>query len=185
MTPRPTDLSSTDPEAYFAKINALVGERDRIQILSETAEVLVDIVRENTVERMRARPFEGKWTPNEVIGHLSDTEWVFGFRLRAILCEDEPEILGMNHELWVSGQRHNEREPMESVEVFRRLREPNVALWRRVEPAQLQRSGLHNERGRETLDKYLTGHAGHDLSHIDQIRRYLAAVREGQNARSV
>lgn len=185
MTPELTDLSSTDPEAYFAKINALVGERDRIQILSETAEVLADIVRQNTVEQLRARPFEGKWTPNEVIGHLSDTEWVFGYRLRAILCEDEPDILGMNHELWVSGQRHNEREPMELVEVFRQLREPNVALWKRVEPAQLQRSGLHNERGRETLDKYLTGQAGHDLSHVDQIRRDLAAVRGRRNACAV
>jgi hypothetical protein len=184
MTPPLTDLSSTDPDAYFAKINALVGDRDRIQILAQTAEVLADIVRRNTMGQMRARPFEGRWTPNEVIGHLSDTEWVFGYRLRAILCEDEPEILGMNHELRVSGQRHNEREPMELVRMFRQLRVPNVALWKRVEPVQLQRSGLHNERGRETLDKYLTAHAGHDLSHIDQIRRYLGAIRKGHNNRS-
>ena len=79
MGPRLTDLSSTDPEAYFAKMSALVGERAPIQILSETAKVLADIVRENMVEQLRTRPFEGKRTPNEVIGHLGDTEWVFGY----------------------------------------------------------------------------------------------------------
>ena len=73
---------------------------------------------------------------------------------------------------------------MEWVEVFRRLREPNVALWKRVEPMQLRRFGLHNECGRETLDKYLVAQAGHDFSQIDQVRRYLATVRESQSARS-
>jgi hypothetical protein len=172
-----TDLSSTDPDAYFAKVKALVGDRDPIAVLTKTADVLTRIISEHTVEEMRARPFESKWTPNEVLGHLCDTEWVFGYRLRAILCEDRPEVLGMNHELWVSGQHHNEREPGELVETFRGLRAPNIALWKRVTPEQLQRVGVHNERGPETLEKYLIAQAGHDLSHIDQIRRYLAAVR--------
>ena len=176
----PKDLYSSDPDAYLAKIIVLVGERDRLYVLSENADALAEIVGSHSVEQMRTRPFEGEWTPNEIIGHLSDTEWVFAYRLRVILCEDEPEILGMNHDLWVSGQRHNEREPMELVEVFRRLREPNVALWKRVERAQLQRSGLRNERGREMLNKYLTGQAGHDLSRVDHIRRYLATVNRGE-----
>ncbi|UCG33940.1 MAG: DinB family protein [Phycisphaerales bacterium] len=169
------DLSSTDPEAYVAKMRGLVGKRDRIGILSETAEVLAGIVREHSVEQMRARPFEGKWTPNEILGHLCDAEWVFGYRMRAVLCEDEPQILAMDHERWVSGQGHNEREPAELVEAFRHLREANLSLWRRMTPADLRRRGLHNERGAESLDKILLMKAGHDLSHIDQIRRYLAA----------
>jgi len=32
-------------------------------------------------------------TPNEVIGHLTDSEWVYGYRLRLILCEDDPASL--------------------------------------------------------------------------------------------
>jgi hypothetical protein len=176
--PKPTDLSTSDPQAYFAKIGALVGQRDPIEILTETPDVLAQIVRTHPAEQLRARPFEGKWTPNEVIGHLGDTEWVFGYRIRAILCEDKPDILGMNHELWVSGQRHNQREPAELVETFRRLRGPNLALWKRVEPAQLERVGVHNERGTESLAMYLRAQAGHDLSHVDQIRRYLAAAEE-------
>jgi hypothetical protein len=177
MTPPTTDLSSTDLAAYLAKMTALVGDRDRIEILSETADILAAIVGEHSIEQMRARPFEGKWTPNEILGHLCDTEWVFGYRIRSVLCENEPEIAAMDHELWVSGQHHNERDPKDLLETFRHLRAPNLSLWKRMSPADLQRSGTHNQRGRESLDKNLRMQAGHDLSHIDQIRRYLAAVR--------
>ena len=74
----PRDLYSSDPDACLAKIIVLVGERDRLDVLSETADALAEIVGSHSVEQMRTRPFEGEWTPNEIIGHLSDTEWVFG-----------------------------------------------------------------------------------------------------------
>jgi hypothetical protein len=173
----PKDLYAADPDAYAAKIKALVGDRDRIGILSETADILAGIIARHTPEQMRTRPFEGKWTPNEVVGHLCDTEWVFGYRIRSIFCEDRPNMLAMDHELWVSGQRHNERDPNELIETFRNMRAANLALWNRIPPADLQRCGRHNERGPESLDKTLTMQAGHDLSHIDQVTRYLAAVR--------
>src|SRR5258708_36322723 len=99
----------------------------------------------------RARPFEGKWTPNEIIGHLNDSEWVYGYRLRLILCEDAPAILGTNQDLWVAALRHNEREPSELVEIFRTLRQFNLAVWRRTPPEDLRRNGQHNERGPESL----------------------------------
>lgn len=34
---------------------------------------------------------------------------MYGYRLRLILCEENPTILGMEQNLWVAGQRHNER----------------------------------------------------------------------------
>jgi hypothetical protein len=43
----------------------------------------------HSAEVLRARPFEGKWTPNEIIGHLTDSEWVYGYRLRLILSDDD------------------------------------------------------------------------------------------------
>lgn len=165
----------TDPEAYRAKMTRLAGDRDRITILSQTADILVGIVREHSVEQLRRRPFEGKWTPNEIIGHLADAEWVFGFRMRLILCEDRPKILGMDQDLWAAGQRHNQREPLDLVAEFRALRDINRSLWERMTPEDLQRTGQHDERGPESLDTILTLQAGHDLSHIDQIRRYLGA----------
>ena len=61
----------TDPEAYRRKMDGLLGGRDPVEVMSETADVLAGIVREHSAEQLRSKPFEGKWTPNEVIGHLT------------------------------------------------------------------------------------------------------------------
>jgi len=165
-------------QTYRDKMFNLLGDRNPLEVLAQTATTLADIVGKHPALLLRTRPFEGKWTPNEVIGHLTDSEWVYGYRLRLILCEDDPTILGTNQDWWVEGLRHNESEPSELVEVFRVLRQFNLTLWRRTTSADLERTGQHNERGRESLGVMLRLLAGHDLSHLDQIRRYIQAVRE-------
>jgi len=165
-------------QTYRNKMFNLLGDRNPLEVLAQTATTLGNIVGKHSASLLRTQPFEGKWTPNEVIGHLTDSEWVYGYRLRLILCEDDPTILGTNQDLWVEGLRHNESEPSELVEVFRVLRQFNLTLWRRTSSADLERTGQHNERGRESLGVMLRLLAGHDLSHLDQIRRYIQAVRE-------
>jgi len=164
--------------AYREKLFKLLGERNPFEVLAQTATTLAEIVGKHSAALLRARPFEGKWTPNEVIGHLTDSEWVYGYRLRLILCEDNPTILGTNQDSWVASLRHNEREPSESVEIFRVLRQLNLTMWRRTSPADLERIGQHNERGPESLGMMLQLVAAHDLSHLDQITRYIQALRQ-------
>jgi len=174
MSAQTPGLWVSDPEAYRRKMDALIGDRDPIAVMAATADALEEIVKSHSATQMRSRPFEGKWTPNEIIGHLCDAEWVYGFRMRLILCEERPQITGMDQDRWVSGQHYNERQPADLVRTFRVLREPNVALWKQMTPADLERAGQHNERGPESLGTMLRMLAGHDLSHIDQITRYLA-----------
>lgn len=178
MTNAQAGIWVSDPQAYREKLFRLLGDRTPLEVLAQTASALTEIVRNYSATVLRTRPFEGKWTPNEIIGHLVDTEWVYGYRLRLILCEDNPTILGMNQELWVAGQPHNEREPSELVEMFQEMRQFNLALWSRMSPADLQRTGQHNERGPESLGVMLRMLAGHDLSHRDQLTRYIQAVRQ-------
>jgi len=163
-------------EAYREKLFNLLAGRDPMEVLCQTGSTLAEIVAGHPVEVLRARPFEGKWTPNEIIGHLSDSEWVYGYRLRLILCEEDPSILGTRQDSWVASLRHNEREPSELVEIFRTLRALNLTVWRRISTEDLQRSGRHDERGPESLGVMLRMLAGHDLSHLDQISRYIQAV---------
>ena len=169
-------LSVSNPRPYRENLFKLLGDRNPLEVLAQTASTLADIVHKHSATVLRTRPFEGKWTPNEVIGHLTDSEWVYGYRLRLILCEDNPTILGMNQNLWVAGQRHNEREPSEFVEMFRTMRQFNLGLWKRMSPADLNRTGQHNERGPESLGVLLQMLAGHDLSHLDQITRYIQTI---------
>jgi hypothetical protein len=178
MSTTQSGIGVSGPEAYQEKMFNLVGDRNPLEILAQTASALGDIVSRHSARLLRRRPFEGKWTPNEVIGHLTDSEWVYGYRLRLILCEDAPAILGTKQDLWVAALRHNEREPSELVEIFRTLRHLNLAVWRRTPPEDLQRIGQHNERGSESLGMMLRLLAGHDLSHLAQITRYIEAAQQ-------
>ena len=73
--------------------------------------------------------------------------------------------------------RHNEREPPELVEIFRVLRVFNLDERRRVSTEDLKRSGHHTEPGPEPFGEMLRLLAGHDLSHLGQISRYIQAVK--------
>jgi hypothetical protein len=180
MTTAQAGVSISASQAYREKMFNLLANRDPLEVLAQTASTLADIVGKHSATVLRTRPFEGKWTPNEIIGHLIDSEWVYGYRLRLILCENDPTILGINQDLWVAALRHNEREPSELVEIFRTMRSFNLALWRRTSPEDLKRAGQHNERGPESLGVMLRLLAGHDLSHLDQITRYIQAVQQRQ-----
>jgi hypothetical protein len=83
-----------DPESYRGNLLNLLGNQNPLDALSKTADLLSGIIREHPASVLRARPLAGKWTPNEIIGHLVDGEWVYGYRLRLIVCEDCPTVLG-------------------------------------------------------------------------------------------
>ena len=180
MARQRTGIEIVDPDGYRSKLADQLGGRQPLAVLAETPEALANLVAGRSADVLRARPFAGKWTPLEIIGHLADVEWVSGYRLRAILGDDRPTIIGMDQERWVEAQGHNERDASELLAAFRTLRQLNLALWRRLTPENLRRVGLHNERGEESLGTMLVLEAGHDLSHINQLHRYLAAIDEGK-----
>lgn len=175
---QPERLEIHDPRAYRAKLRDKLAGRAPLEVLAETDNLLTRLVASAPAATFRARPFSGKWTPLEVLGHLVDTELVFAYRTRAILCDDRPPLVGMDQEKWVAEQGHNQREPETLLRDWRALREMNLALWKTLTPSQLERVGIHSERGEESLETVLMMAAGHDRSHIEQIQRYLNAARE-------
>jgi len=178
MTAAQTTPLVSAAEAYREKMFNLLGDKNPLDVMAQTASALAEIVSNHPAAVLRTRPFAGKWTPNEIIGHLTDSEWVYGYRLRLILCEDDPIILGTKQDAWVTALRYNEQEPSELVDIFRTLRQLNLDAWQRTSPADMERAGHHNERGPESLGVMLRLVAGHDLNHLDQINRYIQAVRQ-------
>jgi hypothetical protein len=151
MTSTHTKGDVSAAQVYREKMFTLLGDGNPFEVLAQTPSALSEIVSTHPATVLRARPFEGKWTPNEIIGHLTDGEWVYGYRLRLILCEDSPEMLGTKQESWVAALQHNHREPSELLEIFGTLRQFNLAVWKRTSPGDLERTGQHNERGPESL----------------------------------
>lgn len=179
MNQQSDHASVPDKQAYVGKQFDLLGDADPIEVLSRTADALKRIVTENAPTTLRSRPFEGKWTPTEIIGHLIDSEWIFGYRIRHILSEDEPTLVVLDQDQWVTALRHNERDAAELTDMFAALRVVNIDQWKRMSTDQFARQGMHGDRGGESLGFMLKLQAGHDLSHLDQLSRYIAAINQG------
>ena len=80
----------------------------------------------------------------------------------------------MNQDAWVTAGHYDKRDPRKSVEVFRVLREMNLALFDTLTPEQWKHQGVHSERGAETVEHIVRLYAGHDLNHTRQVEQILA-----------
>jgi hypothetical protein len=171
-----------DPVAQAAEyqlmLTGLVDDREPAEIEEETPSALERLV-EAAGPHLRTRPSGEEWSVLELLGHLVDAEIVYAARYRWTLAHDEPTLLGYDQDLWVDRLRHNEDDPAALLELFRVLRRTNLELWRRTPESERGRTGIHSERGPESLELSFRLIAGHDRFHLAQMERTLAEVAQG------
>ncbi|HUS06542.1 MAG TPA: DinB family protein [Bryobacteraceae bacterium] len=148
---------------------AYLGDAEPMAVLSDTVRKLVELTAGLSKDQLAGHPLEGKWSIHESIAHLADVEMVMGARCRWILFEPEPRLIGFDQDAWVMGWAR-EQEPIDStLERFRVLREANLRLFHVASPEDLRRTGIHAERGSQTVLDYIALLAGHDINHLQQI----------------
>ena len=172
----PAGAAIEHAHAYIAAILELLGDQDPLVVLRETPNQLNRIVA-STPRHVLARPeAPGKWSMGEVLAHLGDSDLVWGWRLRLILAQDRPPLTGYDQDRWAAGLGYADADPRDSVAMFSILRKTNLRLIERASPDELQRVGVHVERGEETLAHQLKLYAGHDILHLNQLDRILKTV---------
>ena len=112
----------------------------------------------------------------QVLAHLADSDLVWGWRLRLILSQDRPTLTGYDQDKWAERTDYASIDPRESVGMFSVLRRSNLRLVERATPDDMQRVGIHVERGEESLAHHLKLYAGHDILHLNQLQRIRAAT---------
>src|SRR5215471_8707479 len=115
-------------EDYTARIFSYVGKRDPLRILRAAPAALARRIAGVPRRRLTTRPAPGKWSVGEILAHLSEIELLWGYRVRTMLERDEPEIVGMDQEVWARVGRYEKRNPRESLALFSALRRSHVAL---------------------------------------------------------
>jgi hypothetical protein len=173
-------MTSPDPvaeaAAYQRHLLDALGEDDPAAAQAASPGVIRDLIAE-AGDALRTIPSPGEWSVLECLAHVVDAELVVSGRYRWILAQDEPELLGYDQALWVSGLHHRDDDPAVLIALFEGLRAANLDLWRRTPAEDRERIGLHRERGPESYDLTFRLAAGHDRVHLDQARATLTAVR--------
>ena len=94
----------SSPEAYRASLLAALGDDDPAVAQAETPAAIRALIAE-AGDRLRVRPEPGEWSVLECVGHITDSEMIVAARVRWILAEDEPDIVGYDQALWVAELR--------------------------------------------------------------------------------
>ena len=122
-----------------------------------------------------------RWSASAIVAHLADAEVVTSYRVRMILASPGVAIQAFDQNEWAAAFRYAEQNAAASLLLFRTLRESWLNLLAGVDDSWLDRYGIHQERGKETVRHLLRLYAGHDLNHLQQIARILD---EGDRART-
>jgi hypothetical protein len=163
------------PQDYTKRILGYADGKEALAVQAATAETLARLIEGVSTDKLRTRPAPGKWSVGEILAHLADAEIVGGFRMRLILGSPGTPVAAYDQDNWVASGHYARRDPRKSLEQFRVLREANLALLESLDPEQWSHYGMHSERGKETIEHIARMFVGHDINHLQQVEKILAA----------
>jgi len=128
-------------------------------------------------EARQWRPAEGKWSAHEVVVHCADSESNASLRIRYLVAEKEPLIVGYDQAAW-AGIFDYHAHPVElALRTVEAVRAHTVPVIRRLSELDWAKRGRHTESGAWGAEDWLRAYAKHLEGHAQQIERNLAAWR--------
>jgi hypothetical protein len=127
-------------------------------------------------DQVQARPVAGKWSTLEVVCHLADFEPILADRMKRIIAEDKPQLLGADEKHFAAALAYHQRDVEEELTIIEKTRSQMARILRRLPAEALNRVGVHNERGPMSLERMLTittSHIPHHVKFIQEKRQAL------------
>ena len=118
----------------------------------------------------------GKWTFREVIGHLSDAERIFSYRLLRVARGDVTPMPGFDENAYVPAGRFESRSLAEVAQEFGAVRDATLALVGSLDAAALEQRGVASNKpiSARALVWIMAGHERHHLRVLRE--RYLPGM---------
>lgn len=171
-----TMLESSEYAPYYSTYIDLVPEGDMISILMQQMEETADILKNLTEEQADFSYGIGKWSIKEVVGHISDTERIMGYRLLSFARGETAELPGYDDNQYVRNAGFNAQSLQDLLENFQIIRKSTLQLIKTLPSEAYLRRGKAN--GSEVSVRALVYIiAGHELHHRNLIKvRYIGSM---------
>jgi len=164
-----------DTPQYLERIRTLSQNSDFLVAQRETLAVLADLIRGASESQLSRSPAPGKWSVGEILAHLAEDEVTSYWRYRQMIENNGVALNSFDQDLWSRLGDYQSRKPAESLQLFRLLREANLGMLALLSSEEWRRFGVHAERGKITVEDLARHMAGHDVNHIEQIRKILGS----------
>jgi hypothetical protein len=166
MSPTLIDRPGADEAAPFYQgyIAEVRGENIVQQLATQLQEV-ERLFRPLDDTRAQARYAPGKWSIKEVLGHLTDAERIFAYRLLRIARNDPTPLPGFDENAYVPPARFDARPLKDLIEDFRTVRQSSGFLVEGIPAEAWSRWGEASGKAITTraLAYIMVGHVAHHL----------------------
>ena len=98
-------------------------------------------------EARKWRPAPGKWSVHEVVCHCADSELNAAARIRYLVAEKDPVLVGYDQEEWARRFDYHQLPLDTALQTVEAVRANTVALLRRLPADAWSRVGRHTESG--------------------------------------
>lgn len=113
----------------------------------------------------------GRWSIQQVVVHCMDSDLIATDRMKRMIAEDNPTLLGYDKNKFVENLFYHEQPAEQAVQVLDLNRKLFAEVLRRLDTSVWQRKGSHNERGPVTAGAYLK-------STVDHLDRHLTFIHK-------
>ena len=158
---------------YESHLSAYTAGKDPIAMQQQAPIILEKLVDGLTEAKLKERPAPEKWSVGEILAHLAEDELATSWRYRQMIEHCGCELASFDQDQWAQLGDYASWNPKEALELFRLLRAANVRMLAHLSSEDWQKYGIHTERGKLTVGDLARHMAGHDMNHIDQVRRIL------------
>jgi hypothetical protein len=134
---------------YYEGYVSAIDETDIIGVLGKQTAELRSVVAGLPEEKGNFAYAEGKWTIKELIGHITDAERVFGYRLHRFSHGDTTPLSSFDQDIYVTNGRSNERSFADLLDEFEAARRANLLL-----ASSLRESDWDLERHCKRCERY-------------------------------
>lgn len=121
-----------------------------------------------------AFPVPGTWSIQQLVVHVLDSDLIATHRMRRIVAEENPLLISYNETLFAQNLFYDRMELELVCDLFDANRRFTADLLRLLPDEAFRRSGVHNERGKVSLDQMLRLY----VEHVDHHEKFLIAKRK-------
>jgi len=154
---------------YFSYYIEQVENQNVIEVLTTQKKVVINLYKSLSEEQKSFRYDTGKWSPHEILGHLTDTERIFGFRALCIARGEKQSLPGFDENNYAEAAKFSEVSFESLLEQYRLVREGSIALFSTLSEEASSLIGFAN--GNPISARALIFMiAGHELHHLKVLK---------------
>ncbi len=159
-------MKNTDYMDSMQRDDESLTPADLIVAYEQGIEDLRSAVAGMTPEQVLARPVPGKWSTQECVGHIADTEIFFTDRIVRTIALDRPLLLSVDERHYIERLNYQEFNLVEQLALFTSLRRHAVRILRMQPPEAWRRNAVHSEAGLVTLRQLVLQAVRHLRHHL-------------------